>query len=71
MTCKKLKDLLKDEMGDLTDEINKHKWYLSQRHGFDVGWDFAEKDFLNNHLNAWATGYKVAYCKHVCRECTQ
>lgn len=69
MPCPKLKELLRAEKLDLEEEIAKHKWYKSERYGFDVGWDFAEKDFMNNHLNAWAEGYKVCYCKHVCKEC--
>ena len=68
MTCHKLKELLKAEREDLTDEINKHKYYMSQRHNFDVGWDFAERDFLLNHLNSWAEGYKKCYCSCVCQE---
>lgn len=68
MTCTKLKEMLKDELGDLSLEINKHKYYLSQKHSFDVGWKFAEKDYIQNHLNDWCTGWKDCYCKHVCDE---
>ena len=68
MPCTKLKEMLKDEMGDLEMELDKHKYYLSQRFGFDVGKEFAEKDYLQNHLNAWASGWKDCYCKHVCIE---
>lgn len=68
MTCHELRRLLLEESNDLEEEINKHKWYLSERFRFDVGYDFAEKDFLANHLNSWAEGYKKCFCSCVCKE---
>lgn len=66
--CTHLVDLLKEEKEDLKEEIEKDKWYLSEKVGHDVGWQEAEKHFINNYLNAWAEGLKICYCNLVCSE---
>jgi hypothetical protein len=68
MTCTQLVELLKQERIDLRQEIEKDKWYLSEKEGHDVGWRQAEQHFIEHYLNAWATGYKRAYCSLVCPE---
>ena len=30
-------------------EIERHKYFLSEKAGHDVGWDFAEQDWEENH----------------------
>ncbi len=30
-------------------EIERHKYFLSEKAGYDVGWEFAEQDWLSNH----------------------
>ena len=30
-------------------EIEKHKYFLSEKAGHDVGWEHAERDWLENH----------------------
>jgi len=30
-------------------EINDHKWYESERKGYDIGWDRAAVDWLVRH----------------------
>jgi hypothetical protein len=30
-------------------EIEKHKYFLSEQAGYDVGWDVAEQDWESNH----------------------
>ena len=32
-------------------EIEKHKYFLSEKAGFDVGWEAAEQDWLANHAD--------------------
>jgi len=64
--CVGLKKLLEAEKAPLKKEINKNKYYLSQKEHYDVGWKEAEKDFISHHLNTWATGFKAAYCNYVC-----
>ena len=34
-------------------EIERHKYYLSEQQGHDVGWEFAEQDWAANYGNAW------------------
>ena len=66
MSCDKLVDLLKNEKQDLISEIEKDKWYLSEKAGYDVGWNTAKKHFVETYLNNWAEGYRKCYCSLVC-----
>ena len=34
-------------------EIERHKYFLSQRLGYDVGWEVAAKDWIEKHAAAW------------------
>jgi hypothetical protein len=34
-------------------EIERHKYLLSETHGYDVGLDFAINDWLENHADKW------------------
>jgi len=36
-----------------TTEIERHKYYLSEQQGHDVGWEFAEQDWEANYASAW------------------
>lgn len=64
--CTCLKQLLNAEKPSLIKEISKNKYYLSQKEHHDVGWNIAEKDFIEHYLNTWATGFKAAYCNYIC-----
>ena len=33
-------------------EIERHKYFLSEKAGYDVGWEFAEQDWTSNHAVA-------------------
>lgn len=33
---------------DQISEIEQHKYFLSEKAGYDVGWDFAEQDWRSN-----------------------
>jgi len=54
--CEDLVEFLCQERKDLVKEIEKDKWYLSEKAGYDVGYEFAKKHFLSNvfYVNAWA-----------------
>ena len=41
----------KDEIA----EIERHKYFLSERMGYDVGWKFAEQDWVDKYADAWRT----------------
>ncbi|MCK4647800.1 hypothetical protein KAT24_02635 [Candidatus Pacearchaeota archaeon] len=64
--CIRLKQLLDAEKPALRKEINKNKYYLSQKEHHDIEWKEAEKDFIAHYLNTWAAGFKAAYCNYVC-----
>jgi hypothetical protein len=34
-------------------EIDRHKYFLSEKLGFDVGWQLAERDWESNHAMEW------------------
>jgi len=34
-------------------EIERHKWFISERMGTDVGGNLAAMDFLLNHYERW------------------
>jgi hypothetical protein len=34
---------------EAVEEIERHKYFLSERAGYDVGWEFAEQDWMSNH----------------------
>ena len=40
-------------------EIEKHKYFLSEKAGFDVGWEAAEQDWLANYSKQFR-GERVA-----------
>ena len=35
------------------DEIQRHKWHLSEREGVDVGFEKALSDWATHHRTAW------------------
>ena len=34
-------------------EIERHKYFLSEKHGYDVGWETAEQDWEENFAEQW------------------
>jgi hypothetical protein len=50
--------------------IAEHKWYLSEKAGHDVGWQYAEQHFLRNYLHGFAIGFRATFCGLVCMEKT-
>ena len=39
-------------------EIERHKYLLSEKAGYDVGWEFAEKDWEDNY----AANFRATEC---------
>lgn len=35
------------------EEIERHKYFVSQRLGYDVGWEFAALDWVRYHADPW------------------
>ena len=46
-----LKELLKNR--EVVEEIERHKWFESERVGYDVGFDTAAEDWLKKFSVAW------------------
>ena len=55
------KKLLKDKR--VVEEINRHKWLESEIAGFDVGFEKATEDWIENYAQAWVT-YHDPQLKH-------
>lgn len=55
------KKLLKDKR--VIEEINRHKWLESEIAGFDVGFDKAAEDWIENYAQAWVA-YHDPQLKH-------
>ena len=45
------KKLMKDKR--VVEEINRHKWLESEIAGFDVGFEKAAEDWIENYAQAW------------------
>jgi hypothetical protein len=39
-------------------EIERHKYFLSEKAGYDVGWEFAEQDWLAHHAEQFRSSSK-------------
>lgn len=55
------KKLLKDKR--VVEEINRHKWLESEIAGFDVGFEKAAEDWIENYAQAWVA-YHDPQLKH-------
>ena len=44
-------ELLQDPA--VIEEINKHRWYESEKRGCDVGFEYATDDWLNRYSKSW------------------
>jgi len=47
------KSILFREAAAEREEIMRHKWFLSERAGYDVGYFFAMYDWIANHRAEW------------------
>jgi hypothetical protein len=53
--------ILKDKR--VTDEINRHKWLESEIAGYDIGFEKAAEDWIENYAEAWIA-YHDPQLKH-------
>lgn len=42
-----------------TTEIERHKYFLSEQAGHDVGWEVAEKDWEEKHAEEYRTMFQT------------
>jgi hypothetical protein len=61
--CQHLEDFLAYERLQLDRAITEHKWYLSERAGYDVGYQAAEQSFAENYLLEFAYAFRAKYCE--------
>lgn len=66
--CTHLVELLMAERPELKSEIMRHKYFKSIEQNKDVGYNWAERDFIENYLDSWAEGFRRCYCSLVCPE---
>ena len=45
---------------DKTAEIERHKYFLSEKKGYDVGWDFAQDDWESQYGEAWRNQQRLS-----------
>ena len=43
-------------------EIERHKYFLSQNRGYDVGWESAERDWDEHHGPVWRREREQSLC---------
>jgi len=65
-SCQNLRAYLMAQREHLRRAIEEHKWYLSERAGYDVGWEAAKNDFYRTHLDRVAQEFRVRYCRAYC-----
>ncbi|MBF0384380.1 MAG: DUF4032 domain-containing protein [Candidatus Omnitrophica bacterium] len=51
MITPEMRELINDPR--VKEEINKHRWYESERKGSDVGLDYAVEDWLRKYSLSW------------------
>ncbi len=52
MISSSMEKLLQDKRA--VEEINKHKWFASEKAGYDIGFEKAAKDWINRFGTEWA-----------------
>ena len=71
MSCKGLKELLEAEKPGLRSAFGHRRYLISKREHKspkDIDWNLAKEEFTDKYLNAWAEGFKYAYCNYVCKK---
>ncbi|NOY80417.1 MAG: hypothetical protein GXP31_05350 [Kiritimatiellaeota bacterium] len=65
-SCPFFQVFMEAQLRRLEAAIAENKWYLSERAGFDVGYEAAEEDFRRHHLARFAREFRVRYCLGTC-----
>ena len=67
--CTNLEGLLKAESEGLNVAFGHRRYLISKKDGKlpeEIPWDEAKNDFMEHYFNAWAEGFKAAYCHYAC-----
>ena len=46
--------------------VDEHKWYMSERVGYDVGYLAALQDFMQHHMHRLAAEFRSRFCMELC-----
>jgi len=69
--CENLEELLRAEMPALKAAFGHRRYLISKRMSKtpeEIDWEEAKQDFMEHYFNAWAEGFKSAYCTYVCKK---
>ncbi|MDE0838094.1 MAG: hypothetical protein OSB41_03480 [Kiritimatiellae bacterium] len=66
LACRNFNVFMRTERSALLRAIEEDKWYLSERAGHDVGWDYAKKHFVENFLLGFSQHYRSTFCEQRC-----
>ena len=68
-TCENLEGLLRAERPALNIAFGHRRYLISKRMSkepAEIDWGEAKQEFMEHYFNAWAEGFKQAYCQNVC-----
>lgn len=65
--CEVYSEFMKGQMQELVREIKVNQWYIGEKEHHAVEFKHATMDFIENHLDKFARGYRECYCNHVCK----
>ena len=69
--CANLKALLEAERPALTAAFGHRRYLISKREHKspqEIDWIAAKQEFMDQFFNAWAEGFRQAYCNYVCKD---
>lgn len=49
----RIPDPLAEVLRSTQEEINKYKWIESEKVGHDIGWERAQREWMQQHFPAW------------------
>lgn len=64
--CTHTEEFLGLEREALKKAIDEHKWYLSEQAGYDIGYQFAQADFIQKYISIWGEIFRKKYCTRQC-----
>ena len=72
MECRNFSTYMRTQRNALRHAIDEDKWYLSERAGYDVGWEAAKQHFYKEFLMGFSQEYRRVFCEvqcHYTNEC--
>ncbi len=66
LECRNFNTFIRTERDALQRAIDEDKWYLSERAGYDVGWEKAKQHFYKKFLLGFSKQYRRTFCEQLC-----